>query len=153
MTTVDEARSMTPEEVAASDLEDLQLQFPFEPFATAQRIRKTARQKILDEQAAAMDATHEVIYVRFGDCPESGYSRNDIDGTDEPGISVFRAWLVDGKAVIDRRTASFGALLFLRDRPLYQVSGTLLETTGSDGEPLLTDCHTIGTIEDWEVME
>jgi hypothetical protein len=79
-------------------------------------------------------------FVRFGRLPESGHSRNYVDGTPESGVSVFRARRHKGLAVIMCSTnQQIGSLLGITSRSLYLVSGEAAGI-GSDGEPLLSNC-------------
>jgi len=94
------------------------------------------------------DFDYAHVYVRFGDIPSCEFSYNHLDDIQEDGVSVFEGWqMPDGKVIIDPRTASFGILMFHSDRRRIIVQGTLLDRTGSDGEPLLTNCSECGEAE------
>lgn len=81
------------------------------------------------------------IYIRFGDCPE-GRSVNAETGEYEAGVSCYRA-SIDEWGDISISLPSYGSEAALNtmlcDRPVYRVEGRLLDTKGSDGEPLIAD--------------
>lgn len=85
-------------------------------------------------------------FIRFGDLPETGYSLNDETGQPEAGVSVYRAWWVDEDhdSITIEVTTDYaylgGQMNGLFERPVYDVSGDLLEQLGGDGEPLLSNC-------------
>lgn len=85
------------------------------------------------------------MYVRFGALPETGRSRNDETGAFEAGVSVYRAeWQSSDKDVICISVPNEGCIIGttrqIEDRPLYIVTGDVLDERGSDGEPLMTGC-------------
>lgn len=93
--------------------------------------------------AAALRAECEAkgtrCYLRYGKPPASGYSANGMTGGCEAGVSVYPAWRLPGRRyVMDLDDCCFSAV-WLSNRPVYTVTGTLLDEKGSDGEPLLAD--------------
>jgi hypothetical protein len=82
------------------------------------------------------------MYVRFGDLPEGGRSRNDETGQYEAGVSVYHAeWANsdhDVLCVLLCNEGDVAQLHILEDRSLYLVEGIEVGK-GSDGEPLLAD--------------
>lgn len=107
-----------------------------------ERARRDADQR--RAQAARLRAEAERsgrrCYLRFGHLPESGASFNHRDGRHEAGVSVYAAWYLPGnRYVIDLRGLDVISSAFIidGDEPVYEVTGTELETTGADGEPLL----------------
>ncbi len=80
------------------------------------------------------------IYIRFGDLPKGGKSRNWASGKYENGVSVYRA-----RYNVNTGTyQTFGALPGAEIAHLLRGSKILLVTgdkvgTGSDGEPLLAN--------------
>jgi len=93
---------------------------------------------------AAYDAARfkgaERGYIRFGDVPQSGFSRNYATGEPELGVSVFCAeFAVDGSwRPILGSNQQLGSLLSLiaDDRPIYRIYGDAVGT-GGDGEPVV----------------
>lgn len=85
----------------------------------------------------------ETMYVRFGNLPEVGQSRNDDTGELEAGVSVYRAeWQSSDRDVICvsiPSDACVGTISVVEDRPVYIVTGDLLDEVGGDGEPLMTN--------------
>ena len=83
------------------------------------------------------------MYIRFGALPETGRSWNDELQTEEVGVSCYRAeWGSADRDIITVYVPSdicIGTISQIEDRPVYIVSGDLLDTTGGDGEPLLTN--------------
>ena len=87
-------------------------------------------------------ATGEAIYIRYGDLPPAGYSRNQATGEREAGVSVYHAYLLPGgQLVVASGYVAFCAEIFA-DRPLYRVEGEVIGV-GSDGEPLLAGCRIV----------
>lgn len=96
------------------------------------------------EHAAALLSEAESkgrrCWLRFGDVPVSGVSHNHRDDRSEAGVSVYRGWMLPGgRAVLDLRNVDRVSAFFTIEsgEPLYEVEGTYLEVTGSDGEPLI----------------
>ncbi len=87
--------------------------------------------------------TDDVMYIRFGDLPETGRSWNDELGGEEAGISVYRAeWQSTDRDVVCVTIPSdicVGTINQIEDRPVYIVTGRLLDQVGADGEPLMAD--------------
>ena len=82
------------------------------------------------------------VGYRYGDAPESGYSRNHATGQLEAGVSM--AGLGGGYdcssfAVMGWREAG--------ERKQYYTGTLVLDSTGSDGEPLLSDVTRISRAE------
>ncbi|MBX6750942.1 MAG: hypothetical protein IRY85_14930 [Micromonosporaceae bacterium] len=81
------------------------------------------------------------MYIRFGDLPEGGKSYNNETGTYEAGVSCYRAeWQSSDRDVICVSVPSdicIGTINQIADRPVYIVTGDLLDERGGDGEPLL----------------
>ncbi|MGI5122805.1 hypothetical protein ACQEU5_25140 [Marinactinospora thermotolerans] len=81
-------------------------------------------------------------HIRFGSLPQSGRSWNHRDNQAEAGVSVYAAWQLDGgRYVVDLRDvdAISAAFIIDEDAPVYEVTGTLLDETGADGEPLIAN--------------
>lgn len=82
------------------------------------------------------------MFVRFGDLPEGGRSRNEETGDLEAGVSVYRGeWQSSDHDVLCVTLANEGDVIQLRqldDRPIFLVEGEEAGT-GSDGEPLLAN--------------
>ena len=78
-------------------------------------------------------------YLRFGDLPESGKSKNHLTGKQEAGVSVYDCTIINGKYKVvmpDLTHSACVSLSVVLERPCYLVSGALIGR-GSDGEPLL----------------
>lgn len=95
----------------------------------------------------------DVMYIRFGDLPETGRSWNDELGNEEAGISVYQAeWQSSDRDVVCVTVPSdicIGTISQIEDRPVYIVTGTLLAEVGGDGEPLMVDAtaELVGPVE------
>lgn len=93
------------------------------------------------------------MYIRFGALPENGRSWNDDLGTEEAGVSVYRAeWQSTDRDVVCVTIPSdicVGTIGQIEDRPVYIVTGILLDRVGGDGEPLMADAtaELVGTVE------
>lgn len=85
-------------------------------------------------------------FVRFGDIPALGKSKNYLTEVNEIGISVYDAVeLEDGSVRIIFPNLTYSACVSLSgviERPMYEVSGDIVGT-GSDGEPLLKNIRII----------
>jgi len=95
-----------------------------------------------------MKRTGSVIYVRFGDIPASGRSRNHLLNTDEPGVSVYEALARNGHVQVllpKLNTPGLVSLSGVNERSMYRVEGEIVGT-GSDGEPLLNPCKIVELI-------
>lgn len=87
------------------------------------------------------------LYIRFGDAPAGGRSRNYATGELERGISVYEArhdlisdtWMTGGAMV--------GTLVsyLAQGIPARLVTGTEIGS-GSDGEPLLSDLEVVADL-------
>jgi hypothetical protein len=95
----------------------------------------------------------EQMFVRFGEAPAGGYSRNDETGELEAGVSCYRAeWQDTDHDVICVEIPSdtcVGTLNQCDSRPVYLIEGDLLDEVGGDGEPLMTNVKTtyVGPVE------
>jgi hypothetical protein len=90
-----------------------------------------------------------VQYIRFGDLPKDGRSKNHVTGQLEHGVSVYcgRYNLDTGAIVFEERTSVHnpGTLVFVMERPAYLVTGKYIGV-GSDGEPLLQQVRIISRL-------
>lgn len=109
------------------------------------------------------------LYIRFGDLPEGGRSRDYEHGTTLDGMSVYRA-----QAVTDTRTPLesaddwrwYDGPVFCRpvapnsayydgiapglsDRPAYLVTGTKIGN-GPEGEPIITDVEIVREVSQYQ---
>lgn len=73
---------------------------------------------------------------RYGNIPESGYSRNHADNINERGLSVMA---IDGED--DHTDGSFE--MFAAPRPIVRVGGFRIGFVGSDGEPLIVGARVL----------
>lgn len=98
----------------------------------------------------------ETMYVRFGTPPASGRSWNNDLCVEEPGVSCYRAeWQSSDRDVICVFLPSdicIGTLNQCDDRPVYIVTGDLLDEPGGDGEPLLANVTVIELVGPVEVV-
>lgn len=86
-------------------------------------------------------------YIRFGDFPKEGKSKNYATGESEIGISAYPVkWNMEKNKweIIEDQLEEFSALHSLtyditmgKGRPVYLVHGQELNDLGSDGEPML----------------
>lgn len=76
-------------------------------------------------------------FVRFGDLPDCGYSKNYREDISEAGISVFEAEFIGKKFRIINLNSLLEATYFaVKHRTAYRIWGEIVGT-GSDGEPVL----------------
>lgn len=91
----------------------------------------------------------ELVYLRAGNPPKNGRSKNYLTGKLEAGVSVYEGFIRDNKAfvLLPKATGSacVGARVLTR-RPTYQVKGDVVGR-GSDGEPVLANCRIVRPIE------
>lgn len=84
-------------------------------------------------------------WVRYGELPEGGRSKNYAENALEPGVSVFSGKVVPGTdegMALPKYNQELGSYLSLLSRPLYQVEGEFIGN-GSDGEPVLRNARII----------
>ena len=99
------------------------------------------------EQSYQSKFVADKYYIRFGDFPKSGRSKNYATGEIEKGVSAYPAkWNVEKNRweILETQLEEFSALYSLTDditegkgRPVYLVQGQELLSLGSDGEPML----------------
>lgn len=98
----------------------------------------------------------ETMYVRFGALPEGGRSVNDESGELEAGVSCYRAeWQSSDRDIICVSIPSdicIGTINQIEDRPVYVITGDLLDERGGDGEPLLANVCVVEVIDPVEVV-
>ena len=88
------------------------------------------------------------IFVRYGDLPPDGRSKNYLTGGLEVGVSVYEALVRSGRTQIilpKVETPGLVSLSGVNERPLYEVMGPVVGR-GSDGEPLLSPCRVVRLI-------
>lgn len=95
------------------------------------------------------------VFIRFGDLPEEGISRQSEKGLFEfweTGVSVFAASKTPGEEeyTIELPTRAI-SLIFAwalgANRPAYIIEGTELYERGASGEPLLTNARIVREID------
>lgn len=88
------------------------------------------------------------IYIRFGNLPKGGKSRNWASGEYERGVSVYRAHYNVSTGTYQPFGALPGAEIahLLRGSKIWLVTGDKIGA-GSDGEPLLTNVIIIAELE------
>lgn len=90
-----------------------------------------------------------ILFIRFGELPQSGKSRNHLTEQDEAGVSVYEAVeRKDGRIQVLLPRLDYSACVSLSgciDRPAFIVHGEIVGY-GSDGEPLLRDCRVVRAI-------
>ena len=104
----------------------------------------------------------DLYYIRFGDFPKSGRSKNYATGEIEKGVSAYPAkWNVEKNRweIIETQLEEFAALDSLtyditqgQGRPVYLVQGQELLSLGSDGEPML-DINNVKIVKKLEPYE
>lgn len=117
----------------------------------AEEARRRAENERRTQEAEARNARlraeaeerGRACYIRFGRLPRGGRSRNHRDGHAETGVSVYPAWRLGDRYVIDLRglDAISAAFIIGSDTPVYRVTGTVLAERGADGEPLVADAR------------
>ncbi len=87
----------------------------------------------------------EDVFIRFGDLPEGGRSRNYRTGRLEPGVSVYRAtrtpeggYVLGPLSAFERSAAV--SMFVLGRRPPFEVTGREVGV-GSAGEPVLAEAR------------
>ena len=87
-----------------------------------------------------------IIFVRFGEIPRTGRSKNYSTGQEEAGVSVYEAIERDGRIQIIVPSMTYGVHVTLSafvGEQAHIVEGEVIGY-GSDGEPLLRDCRVVG---------
>lgn len=85
----------------------------------------------------------ERVHIRFGDLPEDGKSMNWETDEEEAGVSVFAAEYDEDEdtltLILHRDSNGAEINMLFSDRPVYLITGDVLDETGSDGEPLIAN--------------
>ena len=95
----------------------------------------------------------QAMHIRFGELPETGRSWNDDLEDYEAGVSVYRAeWANTDRDIVTIHIPSdicIATIAAIENRPVYIITGDLLDQRGGDGEPLMANCHAelVGTVE------
>ena len=78
------------------------------------------------------------VFIRFGDIPKSGFSKDWSSGDKEKGVSVFRGKILPSGEILPlpKTNQEMGSLLTMNERPLYVIEGDVAGI-GADGEPVL----------------
>lgn len=85
----------------------------------------------------------EKVYLRFGKIPTSGKSYNFRDRFFEKGVSAYEAYKIGGNYILNPGGSFFTFISYIGAKQAYIVDGNELDTTGSDGEPLLSDARIV----------
>lgn len=125
-------------------------EIPEEPFTYSGDYKVThlrTKQALEELQSLERDYWNESspCYVRYGDLPPDGKSKNYADGTQERGVSVLKGRCLptgEAKPLIETNQQYGSYLTSLMDRPLYIVSGEEAGM-GSDGEPILINAKKV----------
>jgi len=92
-------------------------------------------------------APYANVYIRFGELPKSGKSRNWATGQDEAGVSAYEArWDVISQCYVPYGALEGAEIAYrLQGAAAYLISG---ETNGrgSDGEPTVKDAKIIAEL-------
>lgn len=94
-------------------------------------------------------AEHEIVYLRCGDLPANGLSKNYRTNEFEKGISVYEGIIRNDKALLLLPSATENACAGMSgsiSRPVYLVKGDVVGQ-GSDGEPVLVNVEIIRQVE------
>jgi hypothetical protein len=105
----------------------------------------TKRLAELEQATAAKWQNAEPCFLRYGELPPGGHSRNHRDGTVEAGVSVYRGEVLpsgETRVLPTHQAQLYGALRPRTNIPLYIVTGREVGA-GSDGEPVLADCRIV----------
>lgn len=92
--------------------------------------------------------TFRFCYVRFGELPTLGFSKNYLTDKLEEGVSVYECIERNGIYSIIVPSLKGGACVTLScvlDRKMYEVIGNMVGY-GSEGEPLLLNCEIVKEI-------
>jgi len=121
---------------------DLHMRGPAKAIAQWQQQRRR-------ERFGDFEREGELTFIRFGQLPEGGRSRDYRDGRLEAGVAAYRAWrMPDGRYLIDLRGVDAASFLFIRDaRPVLELAGELAGQPTSDGTPALRNARIIREIE------
>ena len=101
-----------------------------------------------EAQASLPASDGSVIFVRFGDIPEHGKSKNHLTGKLEAGVSCYEAIRRGDRIQVilpKLETTGLVSLSGVNERPMHEVRGAVVGY-GSDGEPLLRPCHIVVTL-------
>lgn len=101
-----------------------------------------AEQKRIDEGVDSRWASGKDVFVRYGNIPESGRSYDNVSGSYEDGVSVFKGRILPNGKILIRPdnhvdTTTFHALSE-SGRPLFVIEGEEIGI-GADGEPVLSN--------------
>jgi len=78
-------------------------------------------------------------YIRFGEIPEIGFSKNWLTGKLEEGVSCYEAIERDNAYLViipSLKESTCVSLASILDRPMLEITGKLIGY-GSENEPLL----------------
>jgi hypothetical protein len=89
-------------------------------------------------------------YIRFGDIPEHGYSKNHLTNEWEVGVSVYKAIEVNGRYSIilpidTLKPEVCVSLSGCLGRSVFEVEGEVIGI-GSDHEPIMENCKVVKMI-------
>lgn len=87
-------------------------------------------------------------YIRFGNLPKSGKSKNYATGKLEKGVSCYNAlWDLEKNAYVRTGNSLEGAAInyIIKGAPIYFITGEEVGT-GSDGEPLLSNAQILAEL-------
>jgi len=84
------------------------------------------------------------VYIRFGNIPEGGRSKDWSSGNWEKGVSVFKGKILPSGEllVLPSTNQQLGSLVTMNDRPMFVIKGKEIGT-GADGEPVLSQAKAI----------
>ena len=114
---------------------------------------KNATIEIINGVTKILAENAEFSYIRFGLIPEDGRSYNFRDNHFEEGVSAYKAYKVGSVYVIDVAGSFFTYMGYVKSKKAYEINGEELNTTGSDGEPLLKNAVVVKTISNEKIMD
>ncbi|CAB4172575.1 hypothetical protein UFOVP1470_11 [uncultured Caudovirales phage] len=119
-----------PEDIGTPGYQSVSRVFKHKP-----TVDELARRNAIDE---ARWAESKDVYLRYGDAPKGGRSKNYRDNTLESGVSVFKGRVnPEGSVSINATTNDqLGSFATLQGRPVYIADG-MPSGIGADGEPTL----------------
>lgn len=115
-----------------------------------------ARKQIRNNAKTFLFDNYPKKYVRFGEIPQSGKSYNFRDKFFEEGVSAYQAVCINKKYYIDISGNMF-TYSGIQNSKAFEITGNILDVTGSDEEPLLSNAQikkhinnkNIGTVDDF----
>lgn len=114
------------------------------PSAFASGLTEEELNEATNAVANMTSAPYEVAFIRFGNLPKGGKSKNYLTGEFERGVSVYDATWNMVTGAYERSGGLDGAMInyMIKGAPVYLVTGERVGT-GSDGEPIIRNASVL----------